>query len=255
MKLQFSFLPIPEEIMVSKAISDGAKVLFGIIAKANLEKIRFSIKYLSERMGCSPRETRNRIQELKKNNLVLVKRTGRSNIYQINFQLIHLVQEKEIGTGVPIKKAQGVPIREEHPVPIHNKEVSLKNPLKGSNEVAILRSYFIDQCKEIKGFEPEMAFGKEGKLLKEKIKRYSIDQLKDLIDKFLNSRIGEDIGYTLSICLSAGVINQWLAGKLEKPKKAYFQGNQMRKMFGKWQVLEGGDWLEFAGKESEIKWK
>lgn len=120
------------------------------------------------------------------------------------------------------------------------------------NQVALVRDYFIEQCKALKGFEPEMAFGKEGRLLKDKLKRYSPEKLKDLIDKFFNSRIGEDLGYTLSICLSAGVINQWLAGKLERPKKATFRGNPMRKIFGKWQVLENGEWLEFAGKESEI---
>jgi len=39
--------------------------------------------------------------------------------------------------------------------------------------------------------------------------------------------------------------------------KPYFRGDEMRKAQGKWWVLpkDGGDWLEFAGKEKEIKWK
>lgn len=258
MKLQFSFLPIPEEIMKSKAISDGAKLLFGIIAKVNLEEVRWRTKKLAEKMSCSDKEARNRIKELKDNNLLIVRRTGRANIYQINLQLVNLIQGKEIGTGVPIRSAPIVPIRLEDSVPIAticNKEFSLKNPLKGSNGVALLRNYFTERCKQLKGFEPEMAFGKEGKLLKEKLKRYSVEQLVTLIDQFLNSRIGDDLGYTLSICLSAPVINQWLAGKLEKPKKAYYRGDPMAQRNGKWFVIHQGEWLEFAGQESEIEFK
>lgn len=135
-----------------------------------------------------------------------------------------------------------------------NKDLTNKEKTKkeGSNGVATIRDYFIDQCKELKGFEPEMAFGKEGRLLQQKLKRYSVAQLKDLVYRFMRSKIGEDLGFTLSICLSAGVINQWLIGKLERPKKPTYDGKPMRKMFGKWQVLERGEWLEFADLESKI---
>lgn len=129
-----------------------------------------------------------------------------------------------------------------------NKEITKK----GSNQVATIRNYFIEQCKELKGFEPEMAFGKEGRLLKDKLKRYSVKQLKDLVDRFMRSRVGEDLGFTLGICLSAAVINQWLAGKLERPKKPTYNGKPMRKVYGKWQVFERGEWLEFADSEKKI---
>jgi len=41
-------------------------------------------------------------------------------------------------------------------------------------------------------------------------------------------------------------------------KKPFFRGNPMRespKGSGKWYVIENGEWLEFAGAESEIEWK
>jgi len=123
---------------------------------------------------------------------------------------------------------------------------------KNSNQVALIRNYFIEKCKKLKGFEPEMSFGKEGKLLKEKLKRYSVEQLKSLINEFMESKIGKDLGFTLSICLSAGVINQWQGGVLKKPKKPTYNGHPMRKMYNKWQVLEGGDWKEFADAEAKI---
>jgi hypothetical protein len=43
----------------------------------------------------------------------------------------------------------------------------------------------------------------------------------------------------------------------KKKLKPYFQGNEMRqtKANKKWWVIDNGQWLEFAGKESEIEWK
>ena len=43
----------------------------------------------------------------------------------------------------------------------------------------------------------------------------------------------------------------------KKKKKPFFQGQEMRKAQNKWWVLpsDGGQWLEFAGKKSEIVWK
>jgi hypothetical protein len=131
----------------------------------------------------------------------------------------------------------------------------IKDNSEQSSPISLIRKYFTEKCKELKGFEPEMAFGKEGKLLKEKLTRFSAEQIKDLIDKFFNSKIGEDLGYTLSICLSAPTINQWQGGKLERAKKPFYRGNPMVKMQDKWKVSESGEWLEFAGKEAEIEWK
>ncbi len=38
-------------------------------------------------------------------------------------------------------------------------------------------------------------------------------------------------------------------------EKPYFRGNEMRWAHKKWWVIENGEWLEFAGKESEIEWR
>lgn len=92
MKLQFKFLPIPEELMRSKAISWGAKFLFGIIAKANLEGVKMSNKHLAKRMNCTIRQVQRRVAELRDNGFIIVKRTGRSNIYYINLQLVQIIQ-------------------------------------------------------------------------------------------------------------------------------------------------------------------
>jgi len=137
-KLLFSFLPIPEELMKSKALSFGAKFLFGIIAKTNLEKVRFSVDYLSKRMGCSMSETKSRIKELKENNLIRVKRTGRSNIYEVNFELVQLIQEP-MSTNEDIRSSGSVDIRGSDSVAIHNKEHFLKKIIKEDNDIKNLK--------------------------------------------------------------------------------------------------------------------
>ncbi|MBT9170809.1 MAG: hypothetical protein DDT18_01160 [Actinobacteria bacterium] len=148
------------------------------------------------------------------------------------------------------------------------KEIKLENPKpnlveerlvipqkKELSHVIVVRNYFVEECKKKKGISPEINYAKEGKLLKDRLKKYTVEQLKDLIDKFLNSNVGEKFGWSLSICLSTITINQWLAGKLEKARKPYFQGNPMRKKYEKWEVFVNGEWLEFAGKEAEIIYK
>jgi len=263
-KLSFSFLPIPEELMLDESLSFGAKLLFGIIAKANKEEVEWSVKYLAKRMKCKEREARNRIRELKEKGLIKVEpRAGKKNRYSINFELVQVIQDRNKQTPAqmctPEHSVQGTPAHDvQDNKRIYIKETSKEGVLTNTpaqNEVSIIRNYFIQKCQELKGFKPEMSFAKEGKLIKEKLKRYSVEQLKDLIDKFLNSEIGDRLGWTLSVCLSAPVINQWLAGKLEKKKRPYWNGFPLRKVFGKWQVLVDGEWKEFAGNEKEIVFK
>ena len=80
---------MPEEIMIDETLSGGAKTLFGIIAKANREKVQWPIQYLSKRMRCSDRQTSRRIKELKDRNLILAKDIpGKACEYSVNFELI-----------------------------------------------------------------------------------------------------------------------------------------------------------------------
>ncbi len=144
-KLSFSFLPIPEELMGSKAISWGAKYLFGIIAKANKEKIRWSVKYLAKRMDCTPRETSRRVKELKENNLIIVKgRKGRVNEYIVNLELIQSIQTPDQSVGgqesqncheTPDRSGQGSPTGNGQG---NSKEHSLKKTIK---DVKRLKKY------------------------------------------------------------------------------------------------------------------
>ena len=136
MKLQFLFLPIPEELMKSKVISWGAKYLFGIYAKANKEKVRYSAKYLAERMGCEKREVIRRKKELRENNLILTNpRKGRVDEVSINFELVSIIQGKtpdqtdrgENGQEGGVQSGQGGTGRSGHP---NSTELFLNNTFK-----------------------------------------------------------------------------------------------------------------------------
>jgi DNA-binding transcriptional regulator YhcF (GntR family) len=73
--------------------------------------------------------------------------------------------------------------------------------------------YFRKRVKELKGFEPEIDWGKDGGLAKNRLKKYSFEEIKELIDWYLNSNHFERFGASLSICLSAFMINLWKASK------------------------------------------
>ncbi|MBI5573500.1 MAG: hypothetical protein HY919_02970 [Elusimicrobia bacterium] len=102
MKLGFSFLPIPEEIMADQSLSWGAKFLFGILAKTNKEEIKMSNKYLAERLGCTTREVRFRFVELNKKFPGIIstrEKAGRANTYTINIDLVIKIQTpKQVDT-------------------------------------------------------------------------------------------------------------------------------------------------------------
>jgi hypothetical protein len=74
--------------------------------------------------------------------------------------------------------------------------------------------YFKRRVREFKGFEPEIDYGKDGRLAKERLKKYSFNEVKDLIDWYLNSEHFEKFGASPSICLSNFIINLWKASKM-----------------------------------------
>lgn len=81
-----------------------------------------------------------------------------------------------------------------------------KNPL-----VKEVLDYFYQQCYSIKGFKPEISGGIEGRMIKQKLKRYSPAEMKEVFDWFLESEESDTMGCTIKLCLSNYVFNKWLA--------------------------------------------
>jgi DNA-binding transcriptional regulator YhcF (GntR family) len=101
------------------------------------------------------------------------------------------------------------------------KEVQMKENNMKENTIEVdakaspldVIDYFKKRVRKIKGFCPEIDYGKDGRLAKERLKKYSFDEVKDLIDWYLNSEYFEKFGASLSICLSNFIVNLWKASK------------------------------------------
>jgi DNA-binding transcriptional regulator YhcF (GntR family) len=101
------------------------------------------------------------------------------------------------------------------------KEVQTKENNKKENTIEVdaraspidVIDYFKKRVRELKGFCPEIDYGKDGRLTKERLKKYSFNEVRDLIDWYLNSEHFEKFGASLSICLSNFIVNLWKASK------------------------------------------
>jgi DNA-binding transcriptional regulator YhcF (GntR family) len=104
------------------------------------------------------------------------------------------------------------------------KEVQIKENNMKENTIEVdakaspldVIDYFKKKVKEFKGFEPEIDYGKDGRLAKSRLKKYSFNEIRDLIDWYLNSEHFEKFGASLSICLSNFIINLWKASKMRQ---------------------------------------
>jgi len=82
--------------------------------------------------------------------------------------------------------------------------------IERGSEVKALFAFFSEKCAEKRNINPEISHAKEGKLLKTRLKRFSTQDLKELIVWFLGSKEATELGCSLSICLCGHVINKWL---------------------------------------------
>jgi hypothetical protein len=87
-------------------------------------------------------------------------------------------------------------------------------PLKKDPRIKESIDYFFQRCYEIKGFKPEISGASEGRMIKEKLKRYSVDEMKEAFDWFLESEESENLGCTIKLCLSNYIFNKWLAQRV-----------------------------------------
>jgi biotin operon repressor len=170
-----------------------------------------SQKTLARMLGISVKTIIKYNKKLQENGLIKIeKRKGRSNL----ITLLKVEDVNQIQTP-PVVGSEGVLNQ------IQTKENNMKeNILKENTKVDAKASpidvidYFKRRVKEVRGFEPEMDYRKDGRLAKERLKKYSFAEIKELIDWYLGSELCEKFGTSLSICLSNFVINLWKASKI-----------------------------------------
>ena len=166
-----------------------------------------SQKKLAEKLGVSVKTVIKYNKILQANNLIKIeRRRGRTNLVT----LLKIGNVKECKIPAESSSVKGVK-------KVHSKENNIKENTnvddKKSSAIDVFE-YFKSKVREFKGFSPEVNWSKDGKLAKKRLKKYSIEEIKELIDWYLNSKYFDKFGASLSICLSTFMINLWKAEKL-----------------------------------------
>jgi biotin operon repressor len=166
---------------------------------------------LAEKLGLSIKTVIKYNKILEANGLIKIeRRKGRTNLVTLlKLGDVNHVQIPTVTGSVKVVKE------------VQTKENNMKeNKIKENTKVDAKASpidvveYFKKRVKELKGFEPEIDYGKDGRLAKNRLKNYSFNEIRDLIDWYLNSEHFEKFGASLSICLSNFIVNLWKAGRV-----------------------------------------
>ena len=176
-----------------------------------------SQKTIAKKLGISLKTVRKYNKILEENNLIKIesgKKSGKPNIVI----LLKVRGGKQFPTGYESSSHPGgkeLPSKENN-----TKENTIEVDDIKSSVKEVFR-YFRNRVKAVKGFNPEIDYGKDGKLVKKRLQKYSINEVKNLIDWYLNSPYSDRLGCSLSICLSTNVVNLWKAGRSINLEKLY----------------------------------
>jgi DNA-binding transcriptional regulator YhcF (GntR family) len=165
-----------------------------------------SQRTLAEKLGLSIKTIIKYNRVLEANGLIKIERKkgkGKTNLVTLlKVENVNQVQTHPVTGSVKVVKE------------VQTKENNKKeNTIEVDAEASPIEviDYFKKRVREVKGFEPEIDYGKDGKLAKERLKKYSFEEIKDLIDWYLNSENFEKFGASLSVCFSNFIINLWKA--------------------------------------------
>ncbi|RSN76252.1 helix-turn-helix domain-containing protein [Candidatus Methanodesulfokora washburnensis] len=168
-----------------------------------------SQRTLAEKLGVSIKTIIKYNRVLEANGLIKVERKkgkGKTNLVT----LLKVENVKQVQTH-PVTGSVKV-VKEVQTKENNMKENTIEVDAKASPIDVI--DYFKKRVKELKGFCSEIDYGKDGRLAKERLKKYSFDEIKNLIDWYLNSENFEKFGASLSVCLSNFIVNLWKAKKV-----------------------------------------
>jgi biotin operon repressor len=199
------FWAIPKSLALRRDLSPKAKLIAGILWTRRDGKSRAfpSKKYMAEALGLSEKSVGRAIKELREKAGLKVKRRGqgKTNLYSL--------PNWDGKTLSPLKGKR--PSFQDGTTLSSRRDFIKDNTYVEKSSVTEIISFFKNRVKEMRGYEPEISWGKDGRLIKERLKKYSLRELKELIDWYLSSEHSLRLGDCLSICLSAGIINLWKA--------------------------------------------
>ena len=228
------FWAIPQQIAKRKDLSLKAKLIAGVLwSMKNSNSEAFpSRSYLAEALGVSIATIDRAVKELVAKTGLKVKRRGfgKSNCYHVpNWQESSemISQEALRMTNLENTKLKAHEQLKVTTIIDNSNKYNTKVDAKASSIDVI--EYFKRRVKELKGFYPEIDYGKDGRLAKSRLKKYSFNEIRDLIDWYLNSEHFEKFGASLSICLSNFIVNLWKAGKAgQRSIEAFYPTWQFR---------------------------
>ena len=175
-----------------------------------------SQKKIAEKLNVSVKTIIKYNKILQENGLIKIeRRRGKGKTNLVTLLKVENMKEGKLGTE---------PSSIEVVNPVQRKENKNKEKEKiNSSLVNEVFRYFKEAVGGIKGFVPEFDWGKDGRLVKARLQNYSLEEIKELIDWYLNSEISDTLGISLSACLSAHVINIWKArkGQLKALERIY----------------------------------
>ena len=181
------------------------------------EKLRISVKTIIKY---------NRI--LEENGLIKIEsRRGKGKTNLVTLLKVENVKEGKLNTEPSsVEVVNPVQRKENNMKENKNKE---KEKINGFLVNEVFR-YFREVVGNVKGFVPEFDWAKDRRLVKARLENHSLEEIKGLIDWYLNSELSDRLGVSLSACLSAHITNLWKARK--------GQSKAFEKLYPTWQLEE-----------------
>jgi len=209
--MEKGFWAVPKSIAKRDDLGCRAKLIAGILwSMRDQNLVSFpSRNFIAKSLGISTKTVDRALKELKDKAGLRVKREGlrRNNRYFLpdwdNSLDLSLLEKTPLGSLEKTKMS--------NPIVIDNSNIYTVVDDQKSSTVKSIISYFVRRVREIKGYTPEVSWAKEGQLIKQRLKKYKVEQVKELIDWYLHSKHAERLGDSLAVCLSANIINLWKA--------------------------------------------
>lgn len=211
--MEKGFWAVPKSIAQRKDLSCKTKLVAGILwTRRNADFQAFpSRTYMADALGVSTDTIDRGIKELKEKAGLEVKREGlrRNNRYFF---------PDWDGNSAVLRNSESAPLPTQDSAPLRTpivKESKKENTIVDEDSsVKEIISFFKSKVKEIKGYDPEINWAKDGRLAKQRLKKFKVEQMKDLVNWYLHSRHAERLGDSLSICLSTNTVNLWKASRI-----------------------------------------
>lgn len=212
--MEKGFWAVPKSIAKKNDLSFRAKLIAGILwTRKNSDFQAFpSWRYMAEVLSVSTDTVDRGIKELKEKAGLRVKREGlrRNNRYLLPDWNSESAEWQE-----PDSARESNQDSAKQPIPIvrdNKKDITVVD--EQSSSVKDIISFYKTKVKEIKGYIPEISWAKEGQLVKQRLQKYSSNQIKELVNWYLHSKHAERLGDSLAVCLSTNIINLWKASRV-----------------------------------------